>query len=482
MDMSEVQGEAWKPAAYQKRAVKFLLEHAAAGLLLDPGLRKTSICLAAIKLLRAEGLLERVLVIAPMRVGDSVWNSDDPDSELRKWTDFHGLTSVVLHGNRKDQLLRTKADLYVINPEGLEWLMTGTRFRQLNPDTLIVDESTKFKNTRTVRHKLLAPALNYFRRRWILTGSPSPNGLLDLYGQIKILDLGAALGRFYTHYRSSYFSSGGFGGFTWSLKEGAEEAIYRAIAPLTLRIDLAEAGIDVPKLVDNPIRIQLPASARRVYNEMEEELLAKLDSHVITAANAAVAAGKCAQVANGGIYLDPRRDDDGVQIKESRQWLNLHTAKLDALEDLHEELEHRPLLVAYDYAHDLARLQERFDAPYLGSGVSKADERAIKADWNAGRLPMLLGNPGSVAWGLNLQENCRHVAWHSLTFNFEYYDQFIRRVVRSGNKAKRVMNHLLIAQNTVDEVKLAAMRRKDRTQSALLNALQAYAKRRRRGG
>jgi SNF2 family DNA or RNA helicase len=249
----------WVPAEYQKVAVKWLLEHAAAGLFADPGLRKTSITLAAMKILRSEGMLSRALVIAPLRPCYGVWDSSNPASELRKWTNFHSLKSVVLHGSGKEERLKDKsANLFIINPDGLEWLMTGGRINLLRPDTLVVDESTMFKHTKTRRFKLLEPYLQHFHRRWILTGTPTPKGLMDLFGQIKVLDLGAALGRYITHYRMMFFDKTGFGGFTYALKEGAEQLIYARLATMVHRIDGEDAGIDLPKLVDNPIYVYLP--------------------------------------------------------------------------------------------------------------------------------------------------------------------------------------------------------------------------------
>jgi len=475
--------ELWVPAQYQRRAVKFLLEHAAAGIFADPGLRKTSICLSAVKLLRYEGLLQRVLVIAPLRPCYGVWDSSNEESELRKWSNFHDVRSVVLHGSDKDRrltaALKDGTTLFIINPAGLDWLMVQGRFRLLGPDTLLVDESTMFKNTQTQRFKLLDPMLTSFRRRWILTGTPTPNGLLDLFGQVKILDLGHALGRYITHYRLRYFDSGGYGGFSWSPKSGAEAAIYRQLSNLVLRIDDEDAGIDIPKVVDVPMYVTLPSQARAIYDDLELKLITQIKGNTITAANAAVAVMKCAQVANGALYLPPRVDRALVPVKEPRRWTDVHEAKLEALSELVDELSGKPLIVTYEFAHDLQRLRAYFkqDLPAIGGGTSPKISRIIEKDFNAGKVPLLLMHPGSTH-GLNPQGGGCHLAWFALTYNYEHYEQTIRRLRRSGQKSKRVYNHLLIAKDTVDEAKLAALRRKERGQGALLNALRAYARRR----
>lgn len=476
--------EPWNPAPYQRRAVKFLLEHAAAGIFADPGLRKTSIVLGALKVLLRERAAKRIVVLAPLRPCYGVWCSDNEESELRKWTDFHELRSVVLHGGQKDKLLdaalRDGTQLFVLNPEGLQWLMTEGRFKRLDPDTLVVDESTMFKNSRTQRFKFLEPILEHFRRRWILTGTPTPNGLLDLFGQVKLLDLGRSLGRYITHYRFRYFNATGFGGYTWTPKDGAEDAIYRQLRDLVLRIDEADAGIDIPKVVDVPMYVQLPKAARIIYDDLETKLLAEVRGETINAVNMASAMTKCAQVANGALYLPQRVDKNGIPIVErTRRYTDIHDAKLEALAELREELSGKPLIATYYFEHDLERIRAYFDAdiPAIGGSTSAKETQAIERDWNAKKLPLLLMQPGSVH-GLNPQGGGCHLAWFGLTFNYEHYEQTIRRLRRSGQKSSRVWNHLLAAQGTVDEVKLAAMRSKEKGQRALLDALRAYAGRR----
>jgi SNF2 family DNA or RNA helicase len=477
----------WQPHAYQKKAVKFLLEHAASALFLDPGLGKTSITLAAIKLLKQKKLLDKVLLIAPLRVCYSVW-----PKEVSKWTDFGGLKVAVLHGPRKEEALKSDADVYVINPEGLDWLLQAKktkttqgktkvevdlrRFKNLGFDTLVVDELSKFKHTNTNRFKGLKLVLNTFRRRWGLTGSPASNGLLDLFGQCYILDQGRTLGPYISHYRMKYFVPS-HDGFSWNIREGAEDEIYERISPLALRM-AADDYLDMPALIENNIRIDLPADVMTMYNQLEEDLIAKLDAKIIVASTAAAASMKCRQVANGGIYLDPDVQALIKLPKSKREWVNLHTEKVDALADLIDELQGSPLLVAYDFEHDLDRLREKLgqDVPYIGGGVSAKRSSELEQLWNAGKLPVLLGHPQAMAHGLNLQEMGNHVCWHSLTWDYELYDQFIRRVLRQGNKSKKVFVHHIMARGTVDEVVLAAVKSKRRGQNALFDALKKLRK------
>jgi SNF2 family DNA or RNA helicase len=456
----------WMPHAYQRNAVKFLMEHAAAGLFLDPGLGKTSITLAAILMLKRMQLVSRVLVIAPLRVCYSVW-----PKEVQKWTDFGELRVEILHGDKKDEALAREADIYVINPEGLTWLTS--KFKKLPFDVLVVDESSKFKHINTQRFKLLKPHLRNFRRRYILTGTPAPNGLLDLFGQAYVMDQGAALGPYITHYRNTYFDATGFGGYTWVPRPGAAEMIYDRLRPYVLRLE-ARDYLELPEQIDNFISVELPPDARKVYDDMERVMLSELtNGEVVTAMGAAAATMKCRQIANGGLYRQL-----GVRpAVNADRWADLHTAKVEAIQDLVEELNGSPLLIAYDFEHDRERLLAALGdhTPWIGGGTSPKASAEIERRWNAGEIPVLLGHPQAMGHGLNLQGACGHIAWHSLTWDLELFQQFIQRVLRQGNAHKRVFVHYVLARNTVDEVILKALRSKDRTQSSLLKALKGYA-------
>lgn len=455
----------WVPHDYQKKAVRHLIERCAGALFLDPGLGKSAISLSALTILKAQKMLNCALVIAPLRVCHNVW-----PQEAEKWSDFAGLRVVVLHGPKKDDLLVPGADIYLVNPEGLEWFIASGGMSKLRPDVLIVDESTKFKCTSTRRFKLLKPLLSGFRRRWILTGSPAPNGLLDLFGQVFIADQGAALGRYITHYRMQYFVPTGFGGYTWVPQHDAPEKIYERLAPLALRMS-AEDYLELPELVEREVLVDLPPDARKVYDNMERILISKLSGgEILTAASAADASGKCRQIANGGIY---HQTDDG--------WDNLHKAKIDAVVDLVEECSGQPAIIAYEFKHDLDRLLSAFgkDTPFIGGGVSTRKSSEIIEAWNQGKIPVLLGHPGAMGHGLNLQGAGSHVVWHSIPWDLEAYEQLIARLWRQGNERSHVFVHHIIARGTLDEVVMKRLRAKDKVQTSLLNALRDYAKEKR---
>lgn len=472
--LSERSPQRWKPHKYQLKSLEFVLKRCGSGLLLDPGMGKTSIILKLLTVLRKAKAMRAALVIAPLRVCQQVWPAEQQD-----WIDFHGLRMIVLHGAHKDALLHEKADVFVINPEGLPWLFSSRRFDVLRADVLVVDESSKFKHPATQRFKIIKPFLSKFKRRHILTGSPAPNGYLDLFGQIYILDLGKALSPYVSHYRANYFSPAGTMGFKWVLNPESDKAIQQRIRPLCLRLE-AKDYLELPTEVPLNIRVELPPKARRIYDELEEEMFAELDNGaVVTAVNAGVLSGKCSQVANGGIFYYPedRLINPKLFTRGKRMFANLHTAKVDAVLELIDELNGSPVLIAYDYEHDLSRLLKALgkNAPYIGGGVSLKRSAEIEREWNAGNLPYVLGHPQSVAHGLNLQRGqAKHVCWHSLTWDFEVYDQFNKRVCRQGNKQKQVFIHHILAYQTVDEAKLRALKGKDKAQRSLLNALKAY--------
>ena len=448
----------YTPHDYQKRGIKFMLGQACGALFLDPGMGKTSITMAALKVLRKAGAVTKMLVIAPLRPAQSTW-----PQEVEKWDEFKDLKVGVLHGARKLDVLRDKKiNVHVINPEGLRWLFGVVGGGAWPWEMLVVDESTRFKHANTQRFKTLRPYLEKFRRRYILTGSPAPNGLLDLFGQIYILDGGASLGRFITHYRSVYFDSTGYGGYTYVPRRGAAEAINKKIEPLTMRMS-AEDYLSLPPLIENRVEVVLPPAARKAYDQMETLMITSIKDGTVLAANAAAATGKCRQIANGGIY-----HAGGVE------WTHLHEAKVDAVEELVEELSGKPALVAYEFKHDLERLQRRFpNAPFIGGGVSAVRFKEIEAAWNAGEIPVLLAQPQSVAHGLNLQGTGAAVIMLGIPWDLEVMEQFVRRVWRQGQK-EAVVQHFIVAKDTVDEAVVKALRAKDRTQRALLAALKVY--------
>ena len=477
----------WTPHNYQKRAVKWLLEHACAALWLDPGLGKTSIVLAAFKILKKVGLVRRMLVIAPLRPCYLVW-----PKEQEEWIEFHGLSMVVLHGANKEKNLYADVDIFVINYEGLDWLTSIAPkqkkcrlqewYEQGDKQVMLcTDEVTRLKHPGTKRFKLLKPWLGIFGRRWTLTGTCAPNGYMDLFGQMYVADEGAALGRYITHYRNAYFTASGFGNYTWTLQEGADKKIQARVKPLVLRMD-AEDYLSLPKLLVNKVYVELPEEARRVYKDLEDEMYTILESEkVVTALSAAAASTKCRQVANGGLYLNPEFEIGQVAPdRKTREWENLHTAKIDAVMEIVEELQGKPVFITYDFHHDLARLRTAFgkDIPVLGGRGSGAagirNDLMLEKAWNADKLPVLLGNPAAIGHGLNLQKSsCTDLIMHSDTWDQELYDQVIRRIRRQGNKHSFLRLHHIIAADTIDEVLFVSHGRKGGIQKALQDSMKA---------
>lgn len=460
----------WTPHRYQQRGIEFLKQTwDGAALFWDPGLGKTSVVLEAFRQLREEGAVDRMLVIAPLRVCQLVW-----PAETRKWTQFRDLTVSFIHGRHKEARLQEEADIHLINPEGIPWLWqqmgAGTRRTRLPWDVVTVDELTRFKNHRAQRSKRLRQMLEKggVRRRWGLTGSPVPNGYMDLFGQVLLLDDGAAFGRGITYFRDQYFKQA-WNGFDWELREGSARRIEEKIAPLALRAS-AKDYLELPPLQDNIIDVELPPAAKKAYDEMKKETILALPEGIVTAENAGGVYSKLKQLTNGAVYLPE------TQLGEKRRWAEVHSAKLDALKELIEELSGTPLLVAYEFQSDLARLRAALgeDTPAL-AGLSGAAVQEVETAWNRGELPVLLVHPASAGHGLNLQQaagsGTAHICWFSLPWDLELYDQTIRRLYRQGTEASRVVNHILRVDGGMDQVVLDALQGKDTTQQRLLDAL-----------
>lgn len=447
-----------------------MIQQGAAGLLLDPGLGKTSIALAAFKILKDQGFVNRALVIAPVRPVYDVW-----PQEVDKWANFNTLVCSILHGPDKDWQADNPegVDLFLINPEGLKWLLgfkrvkkqltvDPQRLKKLGVDMLIIDESTKFKNSTSDRFKMLRKVLGQFKRRYILTGTVAPNGLEDLFGQMFILDGGHALGAYITHYRRQFFNTPNpHNPYDYEPNPGAFEEIAERISPLTLQLS-AEDYLQMPDLYNVTLTVDLPPAVRKQYDEVEDEFITKIGEELIVAANAGAAGTKCRQIANGAVYIS------------KTDYVTVHDAKLDALEDLVEELAGAPLLVLYEYKHDLERLQARFkNGVSIGSGVSERKTSSTIKAFNAGRVPLLFGHPASMGHGSNLQGACRHVCWFGITWNYEYYDQAIARVYRQGQKAKSVFVYHIVAANTLDEKVMWVLIDKEKRQQKLFDLLVA---------
>lgn len=445
--------------------------------------------MAAIKLLLKAGKEDKVLIIAPLRVAHSTW-----PGELEKWLDFKQLKMVVLHGPDKDELLQQDADIYVINPAGLDWLLGVTktksmktgknvvavdmkRFKKFGFGTLVIDELTAFKNHQSDRFKAMKQVIGLFQRRWGLTGSPAANGLLQLFGQMYMLDQGRSLGQYVTHYQKTYFTPA-YNGFGWDIKPGGEDLIYERINPLVLRM-AADDYLEMPQRVENIIRVKMPDAALRTYLSVEDDLVAQVESGNIVAKTAGVALGKCRQMASGGVFLTPDVEGLFKPAKTKREWVELHAEKVDALEELVEELQGSPLLVAYEFSHEAERLRKAFPKAVFAADYQAKDFKVLEDMWNRGEIPVLFAQSQSLSHGLNLQEAGNNVAWFTLTWDGEVYDQFIRRVLRQGNKSKRVFVHVFLTDNTVDLYVWNSLRAKGKTQNSLFDGLKQLAKSRR---
>ncbi len=468
----------WSPHNYQRTALSFLLANPCSGLFLDPGLGKTSISLAAVKILKYAREIKGVLLVAPLRVTYSVW-----PSEIDKWVNFNELTCTVLHGDNKSSLWGPSKDLYLINPEGLQWLhdelLAGLKAGKENPfNSLWIDESTKFKSHDSKRFELLVNMLPLFKRRHIMTGTPSPRSLLDLWPQIYLLDEGKTLGNNFYKFRKKYFQSHDWDKYNWEIKDFAAEEIHELVAPMVLEMSSTDY-LDMPELIYNDIEVTLPKKAFKYYKQMEKEFFIQLEDKEVSAEAAAQVSMKCHQIANGLVYEDiPEglEEDEERAFKRNRKALPIHKAKIEALADLIDELNGKPLLIAYHFKHDLEALRGLLgkDVPYIGSGVNPTKSKELEGQWNRGELPVLLGHPDSMSHGLNFQEAGNDICWFSLTWNLENYMQFIRRIYRQGVIGSYVRVHHLIAKGTVDEAMLSRLGDRAEQQIDLREAIRKY--------
>jgi SNF2 family DNA or RNA helicase len=455
----------FEPHDYQREALAFLLERESAGLLADPGLGKTAVALALARALLLSEQASKILIVAPLRVAVSVW-----PAEARKWEQFADLKLQVVHGKNKTPDLSN--DLFVINPEGLPALFKQRDSRKL--DVLVIDESSKFKNWTAKRTCMIKKRLGQFRRRYIMSGTPSPNSLIDLFAQVYLLDRGAAWGKASIAWRERYFYPTDHQRRKWEPKPETADHIESVLAPLALRLDSDEL-LDLPPMIVNRVNVELPPAARKTYDTMQNMLFAELDggADLKVASSAAVAYGMCRQIASGSFYRDDPDTPDAERVVE-----RVHDAKIDAVAEIVGELQGKPVLVAYNYRHELKALRKRFGAetPYLAGGVSAKLGAVIVQAWNADELPILLVNPASVSHGLNLQYGSgRHIIWLTLTDNPENYEQLNKRILRQGVVGSVFVHHI-IAKDTVDDAILGALRSKHATQKRLLDALHEYRK------
>ncbi|MBR6987320.1 MAG: DEAD/DEAH box helicase [Clostridiales bacterium] len=448
----------YKPHKYQTFAIEFIKNHPVAAILLDMGMGKTSIVLTALNYLMFESFeVQKVLIIAPLRVARNTWSD-----EIKKWDHLNGLRYSIAVGTAAERrkALMADADIYIINRENVPWLVekSGLPF---DYDCVIVDELSSFKNWQAKRFKALMKVRPKIRRIVGLTGTPSSNGLMDLFAEFKVLDMGQRLGRFISQYRLNYFKPDRMNGpivYTYKLLPGAEERIYDRISDITISMKAADY-LDMPELISTEYKVYLDDDERAKYEEMKDELVLQLPGGEITAANAASLSGKLSQLANGAIY-----DDDGSVNA-------FHERKLDALEDLIEAANGKPIMVAYWFKHDLSRITERLK--HLKVNFEKLDSDKSIENWNAGMLQVGLIHPASAGHGLNLQSGGNVIVWFGITWSLELYQQTIARLWRQGQTSGTVTVIHIVTDGTVDERILKALAAKDNTQKALIDAVKA---------
>lgn len=426
----------YEPHDYQKYATRYIETHPIAAVLLDMGLGKTSITLTALNDLLFDYFdAHRILVVAPLRVARNTWSD-----EIEKWDHLKDLQFSIAVGTETERLsaLKQKADIYIINRENLQWLIekSGVPF---DFDMVVIDELSSFKNHQAKRFKSLMKVRPKVKRIVGLTGTPSSNGLMDLFAEFKILDMGARLGRFIGQYRMTYFKPNKMNGpivYSYKPMPGAEKAIYEKISDITISMKAAD-HLKMPELVNSKYMVHLSEKEKKKYEDMKAELVLALPEGEITAANAASLSGKLSQMANGAVYAD----DESV--------LSIHERKLDALEDIIEAANGKTVLVAYWFKHDLMRIEERLkskDIPF-----EKLDSDASIKKWNKGELPVALIHPASAGHGLNLQSGGSTLVWFGITWSLELYQQTVARLYRQGQSEGTVTNIHILAKDTVDE-------------------------------
>ncbi len=482
--------QVWNPHHYQLRAMELAVTRpdGAAAIFADPGLGKTSISFGVISILKQHGMFRRALVVAPRRPATSTW-----PRERDKWTQFKGVTiaSAMGDADQRRAALHSKSDVLITHYDLLKSTKYKTKTgRVVNIiglvemieafgsdfpfDLLILDESTKIKNSSTERFKALKRIAHKFERRILLTGTPAPNGLHDLFGQITIADGGVRLGTTVGKFRREYFIPEMLPGVPvpiWHPMKNAEERIFAKIGDMCLRLK-AEDYIDMPERIFNTISVTAPTDVMKVYRKVERDYIAGWKSGVIKASNAASSAMKLRQIASGTVYA---QDENDVRVTEY-----LHDAKAEALLDLIEEQNGQPLMVAVAFRSEVEYLRNVLaeaghgDVPFIIGGISDKRANELEDKWNRGEIPVLLVHPTVVSLGLNLQSGGNAVCWYSLTWNLEEFDQTNRRVWRQGQQSKTCVIHMIATEGTIDQRIAETLSNKDADQSRLFAALTAY--------
>lgn len=448
----------YSPHEYQRYATEYIETHPVAAVLLDMGLGKTSITLTALNNLLFDSFeVRRILVIAPLRVARNTWGA-----EIEKWDHLNGLRYAVAVGTETERLaaLRRQADIYLINRENVQWLISESGI-PFDFDMVVVDELSSFKNHQTKRFKALMKVRPKVKRIVGLTGTPSSNGLMDLWAEFRLLDMGERLGRFIGQYRTSYFRPDKQNGqvvFSYKPLPGAEKQIYNKISDITISMKSTD-HLQMPELVNSRYTVYLSERENSRYAELKEELVLQLSDGEVTAANAASLSGKLSQMANGAVYTD------------AGETVPVHERKLDALEDIIEAANGKPVLVAYWFKHDLERISERLKNLHIP--FSRLDTDGSIRKWNAGEIPVALIHPASAGHGLNLQSGGNTLVWFGLTWSLELYQQTVARLWRQGQESETVVVQHIITKGTIDERIMKALSEKDTTQAALIDAVKA---------
>lgn len=441
----------YKPHNYQQFATDFILNQSICCLMLDMGLGKTVITLTALWQLALDSFdVSRVLVIAPKRVAEDTW-----PKELAKWEHLTGLTSSLVLGSAAERkaALQRKAFLYIINRENVAWLVKNHYW---DFDMVVIDELSSFKSNKAERFKAMKKVRPMVTRIVGLTGTPAPNTLLDLWPQMYLMDMGQRLGRFIGGFRDRFFLPDKRNReiiYSYKPREGAEDAIYALISDICISMKAADY-LDMPERIDNRIEVSMSPKERKLYDDFQKDMVLSIDDEELDAANAAALSNKLLQMANGAVY--------GVDKKI----IPIHDRKLDALEDLVEAANGKPLLVAYWYKHDLQRIKARFKNARCIDTAKDID------DWNAGKIPLALIHPASAGHGLNLQDGGCTIVWFGLTWSLELYQQLNARLWRQGQKHTVVIHHI-VTKGTHDEDVMWALENKDTRQSALIEAVRA---------
>ena len=446
----------WVPHPYQQRGIEHF-HNTEAALFFPPGLGKSSVALSTIVSFKEAGIPHRTLLLAPLLVCLTTWVT-----EPKKWRQFQGLKIGFAHGPDKERVMMDMSyDIVVMNYDGIAWATELWAKKSHKFDILLCDELTRLKNTASKRYKAIKPWVPSFKIRWGLTGTPIANGYMDLFGQVYILDMGARLGKYITHFRAKYFYQKPYDKFRYYITPTSQEKINDKLKDLALYVS-PEDWLQLPELMYIPQEADLPPATRKQYDQLEQDFIIKLKTGAVTAANAGVLTSKLRQFTGGAVYM------------EDRVVADFHDTKLDMLENLVEGLNGEPVIVAYQFDHEMERIKKRFpNALVLKGGMSDKATTATVEAWNSGNVPMLLVQPASVAFGVNMQFGGSTMVWYTLTYNLEEFIQMIKRLHRQGQE-KPVMVYLLMMKKTIDYLVHGILMGKDATQESFFKALKLY--------